>query len=79
MVCELPLFAFRVSYFLVRLLTHALIRTIFFHRGVPSEKLGDVLALAGDAADNIPGVRPSVNSIVSFAFQYNLFPTAYIL
>jgi hypothetical protein len=28
-------------------------------RGVGAEQLGDVLALAGDSSDNIPGVRSS--------------------
>ena len=41
-----------------------IIHIILYHRGVSSEKLGDVLALAGDAADNIPGVRMSLNLVI---------------
>lgn len=34
-------------------------KCIILHRGVGAEQLGDVLALAGDSSDNIPGVRSS--------------------
>ena len=51
-------------------LKHVSSMGILYHRGVSSDMLGDVLALAGDASDNIPGVRMSLNLVlVSEEFQ----------